>query len=85
MSGSVRFRILSTAGVSWRARGVAAGTTTGRWRDKKAHGALRLGGCFCMVFRRVSRRAALACTVRSTLIFLNFHILLHRARQRHVR
>ena len=50
MSGSVRFRILSTAGVSWRARGVAAGTTTGRWQDKSAHGAARSVGCFCGIF-----------------------------------
>ena len=85
MSGSVRFRILSTAGVSWRARGVAAGTTTGRWQDKSAHGAARSVGCFCSCFRRVPHRAALSRTVRRAPIFLIFPILLHRAGLRHVR
>ena len=85
MSGSTRFRILSGASVSWRARGVAAGTTTGRWQDKSAHGAARSVGCFCMVFRRVPHRAALARTVRSTLIFLISFTVLHRAGWRHVR
>nr|WP_196108347.1 MULTISPECIES: hypothetical protein [unclassified Ochrobactrum] len=85
MSSGTAIRIPSGAGVSWRAQRVAAGTTTERWRDKKAHGALRLGGCFCGVFRRVPRRAALARTVRCAPILLIFRILLHRAGLRHVR
>ena len=85
MSGSVRFRILSTAGVSWRARGVAAGTTTGRWQDKSAHGAARAVGCFCSCFRRVPHRAAHSRTVRLAPILLNFLTVLHRAGLCHVR
>lgn len=85
MSGSVRFRILSTAGVSWRARGVAAGTTTGRWQDKSAHGAAQAGGCFCSCFWRVSHRAALSRTVCFASIFLILFSVLHRAGMCHVR
>ena len=85
MISGTAIRILSCVGVSWRAQGVAAGTTTGRWRDKRAHGALRLGGCFCSGFRRVPHRAALARTVRCAPIFLIFHDGLHRAGRRHVR
>ena len=85
MSVRAVLRAQSWPGVSWRAQGAEAGTTTGRWRDKKAHGALRLGGCFCRVFRRVPRRAALARTVRCAPILLIFRILLHRAGLRHVR
>ena len=85
MSGSVRFRILSTAGVSWRARGVAAGTTTGRWQDKSAHGAARSVGCFCSCFWRVPHRAAYSRTVRRTPILLFLRGVSHRAEMRHVR
>ena len=66
MSGSVRFRILSTAGVSWRARGVAAGTTTGRWQDKSAHGAARSVGCFYWDFSAIRQCAAPRRNVRET-------------------
>ena len=85
MSGSVRFRILSTAGVSWRAQRVAAGTTTERWQDKSAHGAAQAGGCFCSCFWRVSHRAALSRTVCFASIFLILFSVLHRAGMCHVR
>ncbi|GAA5666600.1 hypothetical protein Brsp07_05114 [Brucella sp. NBRC 14130] len=85
MSGSAAIRIPSCAGVSWRAPWVAAGAATGRWQDKRAHGALRSGGCFCSYFRRVPHRAALARTVRFAPIFLIFWSFLHRAGLRHVR
>ena len=73
------------SGVSWRGQGAEAGTTTGRWRDKKAHGALWSVGCFCLSFRRVPHRAALSRTVRSAPIFMIFLSLLHRAGLHHGR
>lgn len=85
MSGSAAIRIPSCDGVAWRARGVAVGTTTEGWQDKRAHGAAHADGCFCSAFWRVPHRAALARAVRPTTIALNFHTVLHRARQRHVR
>ncbi|MGE6741195.1 hypothetical protein ACQKGC_13060 [Allorhizobium pseudoryzae] len=77
MSSGTAIRIPSGAGVSWRAQRVAAGTTTERWRDKKAHGALRSVGCFCRDFWRVSHRAALVRTVRFAAISLIFFSDLH--------
>lgn len=82
MSVRAAIRILSCSGVSWRAEGAEAGTTTGRWRDRKAHGALRSVGCFCLGFRRVPHRAALSRTVRCAPIFLISLCLLHRAGMR---
>ncbi|MBB5719765.1 hypothetical protein FHR23_002721 [Stakelama sediminis] len=85
MSVRAAIRILSCSGVSWRAQGAEAGTTTGRWRDKKAHGALRSVGCFCLFFRRVPHRVVLSRTVRPAPIFLIFLFLLYRAEFRHGR
>ena len=85
MSVRAVLRAQSWPGVSWRAQGAEAGTTTGRWRDKKAHGALRSVGCFCLRFRRVPHRAALSRTVRCAPIYLNFLFLSHRAGLRHGR
>lgn len=85
MSVRAAIRAQSCSGVSWRAQGAEAGTTTGRWRDKKAHRALRSVGCFCLDFRRVPHRAALSRTVRCAPIFLIFLSLLHRAGLRHGR
>ena len=78
-------RVPSCAGVPWSAPGVAARATTGGWRDKKAHGALRSGGCFSLGFWRVPRRAALPRTVRFAPIFLISQGLLHRSELRHGR
>ena len=72
MTRATTLRIPSCSGVSWRAQGVVAGTTTEGWQDKRAHGARRLGGCFCSCFCRVSHRVARIRTVRdvpNTLIF----------------
>ncbi len=85
MSVRAAIRIPSHSGVSWRGHGAEAGRTTGRWRDKKAHGALRSVGCFCSGFRRVPHSASLSRTVRCAPIFLIFPILLHRAGLRHGR
>ena len=85
MSVRAVLRAQSWPGVSWRAQGAEAGTTTGRWRDKKAHGALRSVGCFCLGFRRVPHRVALSRTVRLSPTFLIFLRLLHRAGLRHGR
>lgn len=85
MSVRAAIRTQSCSGVSGRGQGAEAGTTTGRWRDKKAHGALRSVGCFCLGFRRVSHRAALSRTVRRAPILLIFLFLLHRAGLRHGR
>lgn len=85
MTGCAAIRIPAYAGVSWRARRVGAGATTDRWRDKKAHGAPRSSGCFCLFFWRVPRRAALARTVRFALISLFSQAVLHRAGFRHDR
>lgn len=79
------FRIASGSGASWTALGMAAGTTTGRWQDKSAHGALWSGGCFCSCFRRVPHRAAPSRTVRPALIIMIFLIVLRRAGFLHVR
>ena len=79
MSHSGTYRMASGAGVLRRAQSVAAGTTTEGWRDKKAHCALRLGGCFCRDFWRVSHRAVLARTVRFAAISLIFLSVLHCA------
>ena len=85
MSVRTAIRIPSYPRVSWRGHGAEAGRTTGRWLDKKAHGALRSVGCFCLVFRRVPHRAALSRTVRCAPIFLIFLFLSHRAGFRHGR
>ncbi|MET3645427.1 hypothetical protein ABIC60_000039 [Phyllobacterium ifriqiyense] len=85
MSGSTAIRILSCASVSWRAPRMEAGAATGRWRDKKAHGALRSVVCFCSCFWRVPHRAALARTVRCAPIFLIFLPVLHGVGSRYGR
>ena len=85
MKASPCIRILSYPSVSWMVWGVAAGVTTEGWQDKRAHGALQSGGCFCSCFWRVPHRAALARTVRCALLFLIFLDDLHRAGAPHVR
>jgi len=85
MSVRAAIRTQSCSGVSGRTEGAEAGTTTGRWRDKKAHGALRSVGCFCLGFRRIPHRVVLSRTVRSAPTFLIFLCLLHRAGLRHGR
>lgn len=78
-------RNLSYPGALWRGQGAKAGVTTGRWQDKRAHGARRLGGCFCSCFWRVPHRAVLIGTVRCAPICLIFLSVLHGAGVAHVR
>ena len=85
MTREIALRAPSYSGALLWELAVVAGTTTEGWQDKRAHGARRLGGCFCRVFRRVPHRAVLARTVRCALIFLIFHILLHCSELAHVR
>ncbi len=85
MTRKITLRILSYSGVSWRARGAAAGTTTEGWQDKRAHGARRLGGCFCSCFRRVPHRVALVRTVRDVPNTLIFCVVSHRVGNFHAR
>ncbi|MCA0850700.1 hypothetical protein [Salipiger thiooxidans] len=79
MIRATTLRIPTYSGVLLRGQAVAAGTTTEGWRDKKAHGARRSGGCFCRDFWPVSHRAALARTVRFAAISLIFFSVLHCA------
>lgn len=72
MTHELTLRVPSCSGVRLRGRPVVAGTTTEGWQDKRAHGARRLGGCFCSCFYRVPHRVARVRTVRdvpNTLIF----------------
>ena len=79
MSQLGTYRMASGAGVLWRGQSVAAGTTTEGWRDKKAHGVRRSGGCSCRDFWRISHRAALMRTVRFVAISLIFFSVSHCA------
>lgn len=85
MTRATTLRIPSCSGVSWRARGVEAGTTTEGWQDKRAHGARRLGGCFCSCFCCVPHRVAHARTVRYPPKVLKMIAVSHRAGISHAR
>ncbi|MPL84687.1 hypothetical protein SDC9_30652 [bioreactor metagenome] len=85
MIRATTLRIPSCSGVSWRAQGVVAGTTTEGWQDKRAHGARRLGGCFCSCFRRIPHRVARLRTVRDVLNNLIFSAVAHCAGNLHAR
>lgn len=85
MSGPPSRCIPSGSGVPWRTPGVGAGAATGRWQDKRAHGARPSVGCFCSCFWRVPHRAAYSRTVRRTPILLFLRGVSHRAEMRHVR
>lgn len=85
MTGSAVNRVLSCSSVSPRTQRVVPGTTTVRWRDKKAQRALRSGGCFCWVFRGAPHVAAILRTVRKQLISLISGRILHVVGQRHGR
>lgn len=76
-------RMISGSGVSWSARGVAAGTTTDRWRDKRAHIAPRTVGCFSWVFRCLRHIAQDCRNVSERLIFLFSLKFVHIAGFRH--
>lgn len=85
MIRATTLRIPSCSGVSWRAQGVVAGTTTEGWQDKRAHGARRLDGCFCSCFCHAPHRVARACTVRDVPNTLIFCVVSHSAGISHAR
>jgi len=72
MTREIALRAPSYSGALLWELAVVAGTTTEGWQDKRAHGARRLGGCFCSCFCRVSHRVTRLRTVRNvpnTLIY----------------
>ncbi len=75
----------SCSGARSRGRTVVAGTTTEGWQDKRAHGARRLGGCFCSCFCRVSHRVTRLRTVRDLPNTLIFSAVSHGAGISHAR
>lgn len=85
MTRATTLRIPSCSGVLLWGRAVVAGTTTEGWQDKRAHGARRLGGCFCSCFCRVSHRVARARTVRNVSNTLIFCVVSHCAGISHAR
>ncbi len=85
MTCATTIRIPSYPGVLLRGRAVAAGTTTEGWQDKRAHGARRLGGCFCSCFCRAPHRVTRARTVRDVPNNLIFCAVTHCAENSHAR
>lgn len=59
--------------------------TTDRWRDKRAQGALRSGGCFCLVILRRMHIAPLIGNVHRALKSLVSLTFSHIAGARHGR
>lgn len=78
-------RMTSGSGVTWRTRVGAAGPTTDRWQDKRAHIARRSVGCFCVVFWRVPHIVQLHRNVRRVLYFPDLLGFLHIAERCHGR
>ena len=58
MTGRTLYRALAGFCAHWGAQGSGAGTTTGRWQDKRPHIVGRAVGCFYWLFQRVSHIAA---------------------------
>ena len=85
MIRATTLRIPSCSGVSWGAQGVVAGTTTEGWQDKRAHGARRLGGCFCSCFCCDPHRVVRVRTVRDVPNILIFCDVSHCAGTSHAR
>ena len=85
MTREIALRIPSCSGARSRGRTVVAGTTTEGWQDKRAHGARRLGGCFCSCFRRVPHRVACARTLRDVPKFLKMFPVSHSSGISHAR
>ena len=85
MTREITLRAPSRTGVSWRGQAVAGGTTTDGWQDKRAHGARRLGGCFCSCFCGVPHSVARSRTVRDVLNALIFSAILHCVGTSHAR
>lgn len=85
MSCGSSFRTLSHSGVTWRAQGGEAGTTTARWQDKRPHIARRSGGCICRIFWRAPHIAVPIGNVRLTPNYLYQRDFSHIAGLRHGR
>ena len=85
MTREIALRAPSYSGALLWELAVVAGTTTEGWQDKRAHGARRLGGCFCSCFCRVSHRVARARTVRDVPKFLKMIAVSHCAGISHAR
>ncbi len=79
MTRATTIRIPTYTGVLLRGQAVEAGTTTEGWQDKRAHGARRLGGCFCSCFCCVSHRVTRVRTVRDVPNILIFCDVSHCA------
>lgn len=69
MSVAVPDRRVAGAGVAWRAQRGEAGNTTEGGRDKRAHIAPRMVGCFSWVFRCLRHIAQNCHNVSERLIF----------------
>jgi len=85
MTGRTLHRALAGFCASWSAKGPGAGTTTGRWQDKRPHIAGRTVGCFYCVFPRVSHIVASQRNVPELPNCLEFLGFSHIAGQRHGR
>ena len=85
MTREITLRAPSYSGVLLWGRAVVVGTTTEGWQDKRAHGARRLGGCFCSCFCRVSHRVARARTVRDVPNTLIYSAVSHCVGKSHAR
>lgn len=85
MSTAAPMRTLSGFLVVGRMSGEETQETTDRWRDKRAQGALRSGGCFCLGILSQTHIAALFGNVRRTLKPLVLFAFSHIAGARHGR
>ena len=85
MTHLISYRMISGSGVSWSTRGVAAGITTDRWQDKRAHIARRSVGCFAWIFWRVPHIAGPWRNVRGPLKGLCLRGFSHIAERCHGR
>ncbi len=85
MSVLVPDRTMAGSGVSWNAWRWKPGDTTEGWQDKRAHVALRSGGCLCWGFWRAAHVDSYIRTVRHRAILLCLLDIPHVARLGHDR
>lgn len=85
MTGRTLHRALAGFCASWSAKGSGAGTTTGRWQDKRPHIAGRVVGCFYWVFWRILHIAASQRNVPEPLTCLEWLGFSHIVGLRHGR
>lgn len=83
MTATRLIRILSGDIVVRRRFGGETQETTVRWRDKRAQGALRSGGCFCRGISIQTHIALQICNVHRTLKPLVSLMFSHIAGLRH--